>query len=494
LSEVAKHFVAVDMGSNSFHLVIAREQDGSIQILHKEKQLVQLADGLDDNNILSDAAINRGIACLQEFKQRFSSLPLPQVRMVATYTLRVAKNREAFLEAAQKVLPYPIEVVSGHEEARLIYSGIAHTQVLAARNLVIDIGGGSTEVVLGSRSRASSLSSLRCGCVSYNQRFFKDGVISTAAFNAALSAADKQFASLSKEYFSGDWDLTLGSSGSVKAICETLLQFYGDDTVTMARLKQLKQQLISWGHVNNIVLENVDSKRAPLLPAGLAIMISFFRRLPVTSLEFANGALREGVLYELAGIGTFSDIRQRTVDSMAQLYHIDRQHAEKVRLTAMTLFDGVADSWGLADQRHTLEYAAILHEIGIHISSRAHHKHGAYIIANSDMPGFGEQQQQLLARLIGNQRKKLDLERLTQLDEPEKRLSIRLIALIRLAVLLNLGRIASGIHISSVSTSEQGLNLALKEPKHRISLFVKDLQREQKQMANVALDLQFSFA
>jgi exopolyphosphatase/guanosine-5'-triphosphate,3'-diphosphate pyrophosphatase len=179
---------------------------------------------------------------------------------------------------------------------------------------------------------------------------------------------------------------------------------------------------------------------------------------------------------------------------MAQLYHIDRQHAEKVRLTAMTLFDGVADSWVLADQRHTLEYAAILHEIGIHISSRAHHKHGAYIIANSDMPGFGEQQQQLLARLIGNQRKKLDLERLTQLDEPEKRLSIRLIALIRLAVLLNLGRIASGIHISSVSASEQGLNLALKEPKHRISLFVKDLQREQKQMANVALDLQFSFA
>ncbi|QUN07565.1 exopolyphosphatase [Shewanella yunxiaonensis] len=482
------------MGSNSFHLVIAREQDGSIQILHKEKQLVQLADGLDNDNVLSDAAITRGIACLQEFKQRFSSLPIPQVRMVATYTLRVAKNRDAFLQAAQQVLPYPIEVVSGHEEARLIYSGIAHTQVLAARNLIIDIGGGSTEVVVGSRTRASSLSSLRCGCVSYNQRFFKDGVISAAAFNAALSAADKQFASLSKEYFTGNWDLTLGSSGSVKAICEALLQFFGDDTVTMARLKQLKQKLIAWGHINKIQLDNVDSKRTPLLPAGLAILISFFRRLPVISLEFANGALREGVLYELAGIGTYSDVRQRTVDSLAQLYHIDHQHAEKVRNTAITLFNGVAESWGLQNHRHTLEYAAILHETGIHISSRAHHKHGAYIIANSDMPGFGEQQQQLLARLIGNQRKKLDLERLTLLEPSEKLLSIRLISLLRLAVLLNLGRIASSVHISNVSCTERGLTLALKEPKHRISLFVKDLQREQKQMANVNFELKFSFA
>ncbi|MFQ6370555.1 exopolyphosphatase [Shewanella sp. YIC-542] len=482
------------MGSNSFHLVIAREQDGSIQILHKEKQLVQLADGLDNNNVLNDAAIKRGLGCLLEFKQRFSDLPLPQVRMVATYTLRVAKNREAFLEAAKEIIPYPIEVVSGHEEARLIYSGIAHTQVLAGQNLVIDIGGGSTEVVLGSRTRASSLSSLRCGCVSYNQRFFKDGIITAESFNAALSAADKQFASLSKEYFTSNWDLTLGSSGTVKAICEALLQHFGDDTVTLPRLKQLKQKMISWGHIHNIQLDNVDSKRSPLLPAGLAILISFFRRLPVSSLEFASGALREGVLYELAGIGTYSDVRQRTVDSMAQLYHIDWQHAEKVRLTAMTLFDGVADSWKLKEHRHTLEYAAILHETGIHISSRAHHKHGAYIIANSDMPGFGEQQQQLLARLIGNHRKKLDLERLELLDDGEKHLSIRLIALIRLAVLLNLGRIASSIHISSVTATDNGLKLALKEPKHRISLFVKDLQREQKQLANVGFDLQYRFA
>ncbi|QSX35476.1 exopolyphosphatase [Shewanella avicenniae] len=481
------------MGSNSFHLVIAREQDGSIQILHKEKQLVQLADGLNDQNQLNDEAIQRGLACLRDFKQRFSDIPLPRVRLVATHTLRVARNREQFIKPAYQILPYPIEVVSGHEEARLIYNGIVHSQVLSAKNLVIDIGGGSTEVVLGNRTQSTQLSSLRCGCVSYNQRFFADGKLTVDAFKQAMSAADKQFASLSKEYFSGDWDLALGASGSVKAICEAMLQFHGDELITLTRLKQLRQQLINWGHVDNIVLDNVEKKRTHLLAAGLAILTSFFRRLPVDSMHFATGALREGVLYELAGIEAYSDIRQRTIDSMAQLYHIDRAHADKVRATAMTLFNAVAESWQLLHWRRTLEYAATLHETGIHINSRAHHKHGAYIIANSDMPGFGEEQQMMLSLLIGNQRKKLDFERLNELEAPLKLAAERLICILRIAVLLNLGRISSRLAIANIRAEENALKLTFSEPRHRVSLFVKDLQREQRQMETLNIALNFSF-
>lgn len=493
MSDSSTHFVAVDMGSNSFHLVIAREQDGSIQLLHKEKQLVQLAEGLTDDGQLSDAAIARGLACLKDFKQRFSALPGPRVRLVATHTLRVARNREKFIRAAYEILPYPIEVVSGHEEARLIYNGIAHSQVLESKNLVIDIGGGSTEVVLGNRTSATRLSSLRCGCVSYNQKFFANGELSASAFKQAMSAADKQFASLSKDYFSGDWQQTLGSSGSVKAICEAMLQFHGDELITLARLKQLRQQLISWGHIDNIVLDNVDKKRTDLLAAGLAILTSFIRRLPIDSMHFTAGALREGVLYEMAGISKNSDIRQRTVESLAQLYHVDLPHTEKVRLTALNLFHAVAKPWQLQHWQRTLEYAAILHEIGIHINSRAHHKHGAYIIANSDLPGFGEAQQQMLALLIGNQRKKLDVDSIAAMEDSQRLTTERLICLMRLAVLLNLGRVSERLSIAKSTATDNSITLTFAEPRHRFSLFIKDLQREQKQLNSLGIALKFSF-
>ncbi|MBO2552219.1 exopolyphosphatase [Shewanella algae] len=494
LTATPKHFVAVDMGSNSFHLVIAREQDGSIQILHKEKRLVQLAEGLDQDNRLDNDAIARGLACLKDFNLRFSTLDQARVRLVATHTLRVARNREAFIEAARAIMPYPVEVVSGHEEARLIYKGIAHSQELAERNLIIDIGGGSTEVVLGHKTQAQILSSLRCGCVSYNQKYFVDGKLTLENFRAAQAAADKQFASLAKEYFSGQWDLTLGSSGSVKAICEAMQHFFNDETITLPRLKQLKQQLLDWGHVDQIELPQVDSKRAPLLPAGLAILISFFKRLPITELQFAQGALREGVLYELAGISQFGDVSGRTVESMAKLYHVDLNHAAKVATSAKQLFDAVADCWQLEPWRSLLEHAVKLHEIGIHINSRAHHKHGAYIIANSDLPGFSQEQQQLLALLIGNQRKKPNLEALAQLEPAQKLRLIRLMALLRLAVLLNLGRIARSLKITRVKPTATGMQISLPEPRQRISLFAKDLQREQKQLAQLGFELQISYA
>lgn len=485
-ASLQRHFVAIDMGSNSFHLMIAREQDGSLQILHKEKEQVRLAQGLSPEGYLSDEAIARGLECLRNFSLRFSDLCETRVRLVATHTLRVARNRDKFLKAALTVLPYPIEVISGHEEARLIYSGIAQSQVLEKHNLVIDIGGGSTEVVIGEKNQPVKLSSLRCGCVSYNERFFADGKLSLSAFRAAQAAADKQFSSLSKEYFDGRWDLVLGSSGSVKAICEALAETVGEETVTLARLKELKLKLVQAGHVDALEFANIDRKRIILVPAGLAILIGFFKRLEIEKLEPTPAALREGVLYELAQIDQSQDIRHRTVESIAQLYHVDTKHGARVRTTAMTLFDAVADAWNIRPHARLLAYAASLHEIGIHISSRAHHKHGNYIIANSDLPGFSEDLQQDLAMLIGNQHKKPQFDNINALPDGRREILVKLLCLLRLAILVNLGRVARSLRLSCSPLGDNELAL-IPEQSARVDMLLKDLKREKKHMAQLGL-------
>ena len=476
-----KHYIAIDMGSNSFHLVIAREQDGQLQIVHKEKQQVKLAQGLDDNNLLSDEAIQRGIDCLKDFNLRFADISHAEIRLVATYTLRVASNRNEFLTQAKAALPYPIEVISGHEEARLIYHGIAQSEVLGKDNLVIDIGGGSTEVIVGRRQKSRNLTSLSCGCVSFHEKYFGDGPVTLAKFQAASKAADEEFATLSKSYFSEDWDLVLGSSGTIKAVAEALNELYGDNDITLVNLKKLKRQLIEWGELDGR-FDNIDERRSGILPAGLAILISFFRRLSVKSLKYTSGALREGVLYEMAQIGQYQDVRLRTVDSIARLYHIDRSHAFRVRDTAMQLFEQVADTWQLRGYSRLLAYGATLHEVGIHINSRAHQRHGAYIINNADLPGFDESLQWDLARLIGNHRKRPD-DTLT--EEPKL---ARLICILRLAVLLNLGRQGKSVTVNINADTNQ-LHVALPRGKRKTALLLSDLEREAKWLQPVGIEL-----
>ncbi len=484
-----KHFVAIDMGSNSFHLVIAREQDGSLQILHKEKQPVQLALGLNEKGEMSQESIDRGIDCLKDFMQRFSNLSQAQVRPVATHTLRVATNAHVFIDAALDVMPYPIEVISGHEEARLIYSGIAQSQVLSDLNVVIDIGGGSTEVVIGRQTQPIRLSSLRCGCVSYNDRFFIDGDLKKENFKGAMAAADKQFSTLSKEYFIGDWQLALGSSGSVKAIAAAISELYGDDLITLKHLKSLKNTLIEAGNVKNLEFENIDERRTALIPAGLSILIGFFRRLSVNELQYAQGALREGVLYELAKIGQYQDIQLRTINSIAKLYHVDTRHAESVATTAMELFEHVAENWHIRQHARLLSFAASVHEIGIHINSKSHHKHGGYIISNSDLPGFSESLQQSLSLLITSHRKRLNAVDIEQLCTPSNRSIAYLITLLRLAVIFNLGRIGTQFDFNHVHAEGDTITLSLPKVSKHNRLLIKDLHREQSKLAAIGVEL-----
>ena len=485
-----KHFVAIDMGSNSFHLVIAREQDGSLQILHKEKKQVQLAQGLDSNNMLSKEAIERGVNCLKEFRLRFSELTEAQIRPVATHTLRVAKNAHDFISEAYKVFPYSIEIISGHEEARLIYRGISQNQVLQSKNLVIDIGGGSTEVVIGKKNNPIRLSSLKCGCVSYHERYFQFNELTKANFDSAMTAADNQLSTLSKDYLTNNWDLALGSSGSVKAVTNILKEKYQQENITLKGLKQLKADLIDAGHIDNIHFEDIDDRRKALVPAAIAILISFFKRLNVKRLDFSSSALREGVLYELAKIGQYQDVQMRTINSMALLYHVDMAHAAKVCNTAMELFEHVADAWQLRGYARLLIFAANLHEIGIHINSRQHHQHGSYILRNSDLPGFNETLQHQLSVLIRNHRKRPNIESFDELDGEYKRPIIMLSAVLRIAVLLNLGRVSLRFDFREAKAIKNKLILTLPKNTKKNTLLINDLYREQKSIADLGIELE----
>ncbi|MGX9463026.1 Ppx/GppA phosphatase family protein [Shewanella sp. A14] len=487
------HFVAIDMGSNSFHLVIAREQHGIIQILHKEKRQVQLAKGLQDDGSLDDAAIERGLACLTEFNQRFSELEQTRVRLVATHTLRVATNYQQFIKAALNIIPYPIEIVSGHEEARLIYNGIAHSQTLTAQNLVIDIGGGSTELIVGKFNSPIHLASLKCGCISYNQRYFASGELTKEHFKAAQSAADKQFSQLSNAYFKPHWQLVLGSSGTVKAISDALNSL-GDEpqALNLDNLNKLKRYLINVSHIDQIQLEYLDPKRIPLLASGLSILISFFKRLSIHQMQIAQGALREGVLYELSHIEQREGVKQHTINSLAKLYHIDPVQANNVINSIKHLYPQVASKWKIDNYLWLLNDAATLHEIGIQINSRAHQKHGGYIIEKSDLPGFNQQQQHLLALLVTNQRKRIDIDSIAQLDQDEQTLLIRLLVIFRLAMVLNIGRMGNSIELITVIVDEQTVTLSLSNNQYfQNDLLCRDLEQEQKRLLTLGINLRF---
>ncbi|MGL5148091.1 MAG: hypothetical protein ACRC7Q_11475, partial [Plesiomonas shigelloides] len=324
--------------------------------------------------------------------------------------------------------------------------------------------------------------------VTYNQRFFADGRLTKEAFNLAQTAADKQFSSLPKEFFDGGWDLVLGSSGSVKAISEALQDGSDNDSITLPRLRALKLRLIDAGDIAQLQFANIERKRIPLLPAGLAILISFFRRLELSQLEPTTGALREGVLGELAKVDLYQNIRQRTLESLAQRFHVDTKHGSKVCDCAMSLFDSVADAWQLRPHARLLTNAAMLHEIGIHINSRAHHKHGWYIISNSDMPGFNQDEQQELALLIGNQHKKPQFDAINALSDGRRQIMVKLICLLRLAVLLNLGRVARSLRLTCQVVDDHTLEL-IPGPSDRVDLLYKDLKREKKHLGLLGLQL-----
>lgn len=438
---VSREIAAIDLGSNSFHMVVAKVVEQDLLLISRHKQRVRLAAGLDEQKNLDHAAMERGLECLAMFAERLQGFTSDNVRIAATHTLRQANNAHLFLQRARDVIPFPIEIIPGSEEARLIYLGVAHTQPQADSMLVVDIGGGSTELVIGQGFEAELVNSKQMGCVSYTERFFANGKLSKKKFAQAILAAEQKLESIASQYRKKGWQMAFGSSGTVKAINEVLVGLGEEDgLITQERLCKLTEKLCEWASIDEIQLEGLTEDRKPVFAAGVAILTAIFSALKIKEMYFSDGALREGLLYEMEDRFKYTDIRLRTTEHLASKHLVDLEHAAKVKGYAKEFLAQVSESLGLkanSELFSLLEWAALLHEVGLSINLQAFHRHSAYILQHTNMPGFNSEQQRVLATLARFQRKALKLGEMSEFSLFKKKHIIGLIRILRLAIVVN---------------------------------------------------------
>lgn len=407
MKNLSKLIAAVDLGSNSFRLIVGRVEEGpsgsQIYSLDQLKDPVRLASGLNDKKILDGAAIARATFALERFAERIRSFAPHQVRAVATNTFRAAKNTREFLPTLEAALGFPIEVIGGREEARLIYLGVAHDLPSnQGDRLVVDIGGGSTEFTIGAQYEPRVMESLFMGCVGYSTRFFAKGEITLDNLSQAVLMARKEIQSIAHLYRSTGWKLAVGSSGTAKALLD-LIEAYGlgGHEITAEALRALGEIMLRIGHVKDIKPHGIKTDRLPVLPGGYAIMVAVFEELGITQMQVSESGLRQGVLYDLLGRTQQHDMRQVTVDQFMRRYAVDATHARHVSQLARALYQQLALEHVEPEQQEyalqQLQWVAALHEIGLSISHDGYHKHSAYILQNADMPGFSRQDQTILA-------------------------------------------------------------------------------------------------
>lgn len=485
---------AVDLGSNSFHLVVARHSHGQIVILDRLREMVRLAAGLGDSGRLDEAAMARALRCLERFGQRLRSMRADSVRVVGTNALRRARRKRWFLERARAALGHPIEIISGLEEARLIYSGVAHTSPMSAdKRLVIDIGGGSTELVIGEGFIPVLLESLSVGCVGLASLHFDDGRITEKRFERARTAVRLELEPILAGYRKLGWLEACGSSGTARVIGDVLRRLYPDEPrITPANLRRLAERVLAAGHVEKLELLEVDAERAPVFPSGLAILLEVVESLSIERLRIAEGAMREGLLYDLMGRFTDEDARVRSVRAMEARYHVDTLQAERVEATALALLAQVGSEWGLEDPlaELVLRWASRLHETGLDIAHSKYQRHSAYLLEHADMPGFPREEQLLLAALVGGHRRQFGLDALEHLVPPWDRLAEYLIVLLRLAVLLHRGR--NPQPLPEVKLRVKGRNLVLELPPRWMKdhpLTIEDLDQERQYLKEAGFRL-----
>jgi exopolyphosphatase/guanosine-5'-triphosphate,3'-diphosphate pyrophosphatase len=474
---------AVDLGSNSFHMVVARYSHGQLVIIDRLREVVRLAAGVGDDGRIDKDVAARALACLERFGQRLRDMHARNVRVVGTNALRISRRKQAFLERARDALGFPIEIVSGMEEARLIYSGVAHNLPNElGRRLVVDIGGGSTEIIIGERYEPLELESLQMGCVSLSQRFFGDGRLSAKRIERARLAARLELEPIQAAFQRRGWERAVGSSGTVRVIADSIREIDpAASNVTPEGLELLLKRLAESGSLRELDLDAVSEERRPVFPGGTVILAEILAALGIAQMRFVEGALRDGLLYDMVGRMTRSDARERTVGSMQRRYHVDIEQAERVEATAMAFLNQLRTAWGLDDPlaELSLKWGARLHEIGLDVAHNGYHRHGAYLLENADMPGFAREEQQLMARLVGSHRRKFTLERLEDLIPPWDRLAIYLIVLLRLAVLLHRGR--STVALPTIELAARGRTLELRFPARWLNehpLTIADLQLE----------------
>jgi exopolyphosphatase / guanosine-5'-triphosphate,3'-diphosphate pyrophosphatase len=402
---------AVDLGSNSFHCQIARVVGDQIYPLDSLREPVRLGAGLREDKLLDEGAQERALACLQRFSERLRGFDRHAVRAVGTNTLRVAKNATAFLKRAQAALGFPIEVIAGREEARLIYIGVQHSLPPSKeKRLVVDIGGGSTELIIGAGTKPVKLASLYMGCVSYSLRFFPDGKITKSAMKKAELAARNELQPIVAGYSRKQWQQAVGSSGTIRALADIAqLNGFMASAITPAELDKLRASFVKAGDLARVDLAGIRPDRLPVLPGGLAILIAVLSELDIAEMRPATGAMREGLLYDLLGRVHRNDMRDVTVGQFMHRYHVDASQARRVSALAQSLYSKLAADERNPDENTSLYigWAAKLHEIGISVAYSGYHKHSAYILEKADMPGFSRDEQVQLSLLALAHRRSL---------------------------------------------------------------------------------------
>ncbi|SIS86567.1 exopolyphosphatase [Neptunomonas antarctica] len=458
---------AIDLGSNSFHMVVARLSQGELSTVDMMSEKVQLAAGIGPDKRLSSEAMERGLTCLSRFAQPLNDYPPDAVKIVATNALREAVNRRVFTERAEKILGVPIEIIAGREEARLIYLGVSHTLAnTQGARLVIDIGGGSTECIIGEHFEPIELESLHMGCVSYTQLFFVDGIISEKNFRQAEYAAMRELLSIRETYKKLGWTSSVGSSGTIKAIKNACIASgFSEENITRDALHQLKEKVLSFNNLSEVDIAGVKQERAAILPAGLAILTALFNSLNITEMTFSEGALREGLLYDMAGRLRHEDVRERSISALIQRYHVNEAHAQRIEQTALSALDQVKHTWGLKhpDYHEMLSWAARTHEIGLTIAHNQFHKHSAYLLQHSDLAGFTNPEQLLLAFLARGNRRKFPKEEYKQLPESSKEAYKRLCVLLRLSVIFHRSRSSTDLPAFTLKAEGKKLELCFEE-------------------------------
>ncbi|HEX7220273.1 MAG TPA: exopolyphosphatase, partial [Burkholderiales bacterium] len=450
---------AVDLGSNSFHLQIGRVVERQIYPLDALREVVRLGGGLTAEKRIDRATQAAALEALAKFGERLRGFPRAAVRAVGTNALRVAKNSSQFLREARAALGFPIEVISGREEARLIYLGVAHAMPLStSKRLVIDIGGGSTEFIIGTGLEPQLTESLYMGCVSWSLKYFPGGKIEKSGMKAAELAARQELSSLVKQYKEAAWDEAVGSSGTARAIENILRENeLAAEGITRDGLVRLKNILVKEERADPDRLAGLRPNRVPVLPGGVAIMAAVFDALGLESMKVSEGALRHGVLYDLLGRVEHRDMREVTVAQFMRRYHVDAGHAERMKSLALTIYDALAPGAERDEDadRQLLAWAARLAEIGLSIEHAQYHKHSAYVLQNADMPGFSRMEQQRLARIVLAHRGKLGKMHDAGLDAGDWKLVFSL----RIASLILRNRSDAGLPFLRVAADAGGFAL-----------------------------------
>lgn len=488
---------AIDLGSNSFHMIVARlEQSGTLSIIDRLRENVRLGGGLDEKGIIDQATQNRAFDCLETFAQRIRDLPDSAVRIAGTNTLRVALNSRTFVKKAEDILNHPIEIIAGREEARLIYLGVAHgLAAKGGKRLVVDIGGGSTELIVGRGMKPKRRESLYTGCVSANKRFFSNGKITKKAMKAAELDAELILFPQANDFKAGKWDEAIGCSGTIKAIANIVYQQgWCLNGISYKSLHKLREALIDAKNIDNLNLTGLSESRKPVIAGGLSVLLAIFKTLKIEQMTVSEQSMREGLLYDLVGRITHQDVRDATVEAAMTRWSVDIEQATRIKNTAMRLYRATSKQWTIDVEhiRSLLKWASMLHEIGLQVSHNNYHKHGAYILTNADMQGFSQQEQALLAALVLSHRSKIRLDDFKQLMKPFVIAGTQMCMLLRIAVLLHRGR--TDQLIPEIDISVNNKNISLRFPVAWLdehSMTLADLIKETSHLRSAGYELNF---